>query len=107
MHACTQVSKLVLDEYFTSSEFLTSVEAGSGYDYNLDSAPTTPYSTQSKGHIPLLSSSSTNQNQFIRTISIPENDDTGLIRPTKNNADADDDVFIVEDNENGNLICNA
>lgn len=98
------MSKLVLDEYFTSSEFLTSVEAGSGYDSNLDSSPSTPFSTQSKGHIPLLSSSSTNQNQFIRTMSIPENEDTGSIGQIKHSADADDDVFIVEDKENGEII---
>lgn len=99
-----RVSKLVLDEYFTSSEFLTSAEAGLCYDTVLENLSSNLYAVQTKSlvaqsAIPIAS------NQFIRTVSFPENDinsDANIIVQTKGNCtDVDDDVFIVEENENG------
>lgn len=89
-----QVSKLVLDEYFTSSEFLTSIEAGIGYDYsqeNLSSISSVP----SKIHIPVATVPS--QQIFNPNTSYIDNE----VNQYRNCNDADDDVFIVEDNENG------
>lgn len=101
-----RVSKLVLDEYFTSSEFLTSAEAGLCYDTVLENSSTIPYATQSKGQIStsaVLAAST----QFIRTVSFPENDGGSEVDATVqmkvNCAEVDDDVFIVEENENGNV----
>lgn len=89
-----QVSKLVLDEYFTSSEFLTSIEAGIGYDYsqeNLSSISSVP----SKIHIPIATMPS--QQIYNPATSFIDND----VSQFRNCNEAEDDVFIIEDNENG------
>uniref|UniRef100_A0A0K8TRM4 Putative gata zinc finger domain-containing protein 7-like isoform x4 n=1 Tax=Tabanus bromius TaxID=304241 RepID=A0A0K8TRM4_TABBR len=92
-----RVAKLVLDDYFSSNEFLASVEAGASFDgstmMNSTSTPTTPMAQQ---FVP----------QSHQLISSPFADSgIGLNYmashgiSNSNMAEGDDDVFIVETND--------
>lgn len=73
---------------------MTSVEAGAAYDYNMDIA--------NSMSLPTKSSNPSSSIQFARATSILENesnsDGVAIFKPA---TETDDDVFIVEENENG------
>ncbi|XP_030383022.1 eukaryotic translation initiation factor 4E-binding protein Mextli isoform X2 [Scaptodrosophila lebanonensis] len=90
-----RVAKLVLDDYFSSSEFLASMEAGAAFDGNSMVSPVTTPSTPLPG---------AGQPQFVvvggnplRTAGTPLADSgvslNYVFAPAYNNGDGDDEVF--------------
>ncbi|KAL9926332.1 eukaryotic translation initiation factor 4E-binding protein Mextli isoform X1 [Glossina fuscipes] len=96
-----RIAKLVLDDYFSSAEFLASLEAGAAFDGSLVSPITTPSATMTAA--PQFAVSTPLQN-----MASPLNADSGiglnLMTPTiannnsNSNAEGDDDVFIEGNN---------
>lgn len=83
MNLCVQVAKLVLDDYFSSSEFLASIEAGAAFDGTSLVSPVTTPSTPLPGAGPP---------QFMLPLA-----DSGIglnyVASSNNNGDVEDEVF--------------
>lgn len=91
-----QIAKLVLDDYFSSSDFLASVDAGAAYDPAGVPTPTTPAAHQ-------LSTGSPFGDSGIGLNLIGQSGRPLAMRKTSANqsrpTDGDDDVFIVENGQ--------
>lgn len=110
--ALPQISKLVLDDYFSSSDFLASVDAGAAYDSAV-TTPTTP-SVQIPAAHQLNTSSSfadsgiglnfMGQSQSGRSLgSSSASRKSGNNNNNNRGADVDDDVFIVENGSSSRI----
>uniref|UniRef100_D3TP11 Hypothetical conserved protein n=1 Tax=Glossina morsitans morsitans TaxID=37546 RepID=D3TP11_GLOMM len=96
-----RIAKLVLDDYFSSAEFLASLEAGAAFDGSLVSPISTPSATMTAA--PQFAASTPLQN-----VASPLNADSGIglnfMSPTiannnsNSNAEGDDDVFTEGNN---------
>lgn len=96
----------MLEDYFSSNEFLASVEMGALYDGSSVTTPTTPMSSMPPQFIPAahqLNSSSPFADSGIGLNIMASSTPTGGVRTANANNhnldDVDDDVFIVENSK--------